>query len=339
MDRYIKQLKLNKIGLKGQAKIEKSKVLVVGVGGLGSAVLPYLISSGIGTVGIVDGDNVELSNLPRQVIFNEDDIGFSKVDRAFNKLKKINNKTKIIKYNSFINDDNVKEIFKNFDIIVDATDSINMRYLINDACVQLKLPFVYGAVYKFQGQVSSFNYNSGPTYRCLFPNQEGIVENCEDAGVLGSTVGLIGMFQLNEVIKIILKFENVLSGKLLIYNTLLSTQYFFNFKKSEQKKVKGISESNYISFNKADKIKNTLFLDVREKNEIPKIYLKNGVNIPLNELSIKNKLLKKSKNIVIFCQSGKRSKIALNLLKENEFLNLKLMTENAIEISRIINKK
>ena len=155
MDRYIKQLKLNKIGLKGQAKIEKSKVLVVGVGGLGSAVLPYLISSGIGTVGIVDGDNVELSNLPRQVIFNEDDIGFSKVDRAFNKLKKINNQTKIIKYNSFINDDNVKEIFKNFDIIVDATDSINMRYLINDACVQLKLPFVYGAVYKFQGQVSS----------------------------------------------------------------------------------------------------------------------------------------------------------------------------------------
>ena len=172
----------------------------------------------------------------------------------------------------------------------------------------------------------------------MFPNQEGIVENCEDAGVLGSTVGLIGMFQLNEVIKIILNFENVLSGKLLIYNTLLSTQHFFNFKKSEQKKVKGISESNYISFNKADKIKNTLFLDVREKNEIPKIYLKNVVNIPLNELSIKNKLLKKSKNIVIFCESGKRSKIALNLLKENEFLNLKLMTENAIEISRIINK-
>ena len=114
---------------------------------------------------------------------------------------------------------------------------------------------------------------------------------------------------------------------------------YLNFKKSEPKKLKGISESNYISFNKADKIRNTLFLDVREKKEIPKIYLKNGVNIPLNELSIKNKLLKKSKNIVIFCQSGKRSKIALNLLKENEFLNLKLMTENAIEISRIINKK
>ncbi|MDG2396419.1 MAG: HesA/MoeB/ThiF family protein [Flavobacteriaceae bacterium] len=338
MNRYIRQIQLKNIGVEGQKKLKTSKVLVVGVGGLGSAVIPYLVSSGIGVVGIIDGDKVQLSNLPRQVIFSESDIGFSKVDMAYNSLKNNNKECKIIKFNEFLDKRNSLKIFKKFDIIVDATDSIEMRYLINDTCLKTNIPFVYGAIYRFQGQVSTFNYKNGPTYRCLYSNQSRLVENCEEAGVTGSTVGLIGMLQLNEVMKIILNIGDVLSGRVLIYNTLNSKQEIIRFKKLNYKALSDIRiKEDLISFEEAKKQDDVIILDVRENYELPIISSNKIINIPLSQISNKVNLLKKNKNLVLFCQSGKRSKIALDLLKKNNFLNIKLMKDTASEIFRKLN--
>ncbi len=237
MERYKRQINLPQVGNDGQLKLHTAKVLVVGAGGLGSAILPYLSASGVGTIGIIDGDRVEKSNLQRQVMYSEDSIGQLKVDIVASKLKAINSETNIKTYNEFLNSDNAISIIENYDIVVDATDTVGIRYLINDACILANKPFVYGSVYRFEGQISVFNYKNGPTYRCLFKEKNTKVINCEEAGVLGTTVGIVGMLQANEVMKMILETGDVLSGKLLIYNTLNNDQNIINFKKDNSIKI------------------------------------------------------------------------------------------------------
>ncbi|NND79826.1 MAG: HesA/MoeB/ThiF family protein, partial [Maribacter sp.] len=222
LERYKRQTILKDFGPECQLKLAQSKVLVVGAGGLGIPVLTYLNAMGVGTLGIVDIDEVSISNLHRQVLYNENDIGQSKVTVAIKKLQKQNSDTNLIALKTFLIRDNALDIIKDYDLVVDASDNFPTRYLINDACVILKKPFVYGALHSFEGQVSVFNYLGGPTYRCLFPNMPSANElpDCNEHGVLGITPGIVGNLQALETVKVLTGIGEVLSGKLLLFNGL-----------------------------------------------------------------------------------------------------------------------
>jgi len=223
--RYSRHLLLEEVGLEGQEKLKEAKVLVIGAGGLGCPVLLYLAAAGVGTIGVIDFDTIDASNLQRQTLFSTDDVGRSKAEVAKEKLNANNPFINVIAYNEELTNKNSLEIFSAFDIIVDGTDNFHTRYMVNDACLIANKPFVYGAIHKFEGQVSVFNYQEGPTYRCLFPNppEAGSIPSCSEVGVVGILPGIIGTQQANQVIKIILQIGQVLSGRLMIYNALQSS--------------------------------------------------------------------------------------------------------------------
>ncbi|WP_179021229.1 HesA/MoeB/ThiF family protein [Winogradskyella forsetii] len=342
-ERYKRQIQLPQVGKTGQQKLKDAKILVVGAGGLGCAILPYLTASGIETIGIIDGDTIEESNLQRQILYPEKTVNQKKVTVAKTQLEALNSNVNIETYINYLSGENAIEIFKNYNIIVDATDSIKTRYLINDACVITQKPFVYGSVYRFEGQVSVFNYKNGPTYRCVFKNNNSKITNCEDAGVLGTTVGFIGMLQANEVLKMVLETGDILSGKLLIYNTLKNTQSCINFQKTE---TRTIDEAFFNSEYNSDKIEATCFkeavlnksnfIDVRELHETPKIALPKVIQMPLSVLETELKKLDKNNSYVVFCQSGKRSLEAIRILKQYQFSNVKHISGGAIAIQNNI---
>jgi len=235
MKRYSRHITLSEVGLVGQLKIAESKVLVIGAGGLGSPLLLYLTAAGVGTIGIVDFDKVSESNLQRQVLFREQDLNINKAISAKKLLNARNSDIEIKSYPHIFDTSNALDLVQDYDIVVDCTDNFRTRYLINDACVKLGKPFVFAAIYKFEGQLSVFNYKGGPTYRCLFPTppKTGEVPNCEEVGVLGVLPGVLGMYQANEVLKIILSIGSVLSGQLLSINLLTNDQRLLRFNKNK----------------------------------------------------------------------------------------------------------
>ncbi len=228
--RYSKQLLLPDFGKHGQEQLKNAKVLVVGAGGLGCPVLQYLGAAGVGTIGIIDYDMVDITNLHRQVLYADDDIGKLKSLIASEKIKANNPFIKTIIYNLSLDATNAQKIISEYGIVVDCSDNFETRYLINDACVRLNKPFVYGGIHKFEGQLSVFNHQMkdgtlSPTYRCVFPEgQEQEMEiNCSISGVIGILPGIIGTMQANEVIKMITGIGEVCAGKLIIYNSLYNT--------------------------------------------------------------------------------------------------------------------
>jgi len=252
MKRYSRHITLSEVGLIGQLKIAESKVLVIGAGGLGAPLLLYLTAAGVGTIGIVDFDTVSLSNLQRQVLFREQDLDLNKADIAKELLSTRNSELNITSYPVALTTSNALEIIKPYDIVVDCTDNFRTRYLINDACIKLNKPFVFAAIYKFEGQLSVFNYAGGPTYRCLFPTppKAGEVPNCEEAGVMGVLPGILGTYQANEVLKMILNLGEVLSGKLVSINLLTNQQNSFQFRRNESLVKQVIEEDlSYIELN------------------------------------------------------------------------------------------
>jgi molybdopterin/thiamine biosynthesis adenylyltransferase len=222
LKRYNRHIILPEVGIEGQQKIKNAKVLIVGAGGLGSPVLMYLTAAGIGTIGIIDNDTVDISNLQRQILYSNDDIGIGKSALAVEKLKKQNPNTTFIHYNDRLNTGNAAGIVSNFDMVIDCTDNFDSRYIINDACVRCGKPFVFGSVLNYEGQVSVFNYNDGPTYRSLFPEKMANedIPGHNEIGLFGVLPGIIGCMQANEAIKIITGIGEILSGKLLIFNCL-----------------------------------------------------------------------------------------------------------------------
>lgn len=224
--KYERQKILKEIGVEGQQKLRSAKVLVIGAGGLGCPVLSYLSSAGIGTIGIADHDVVSLSNLHRQVLYNEDQTGISKVVAAKENLTKLNSEIGFKIFEKAVNRKNVFDLMKEFEVVVDATDNFKARYLINDACVILNKPFVSGSINKFEAQVSVYNYDNGPTYRCAFPEIPGrqAMVNCEESGVIGPVCGVAGTIMATEVMKIVLNAGDTLSGKILFID-LLSNEF------------------------------------------------------------------------------------------------------------------
>lgn len=338
---------LPEIGEDGQYKLSKSKVLVIGAGGLGAAILPYLAAAGVGEIGIVDDDVIEISNLHRQVIYKSSAVGKSKVEEAKLMISELNPLVKVNAFAEKLSGKNAISLFEKYDIVVDATDNISIKYLINDACLVANKPMVYGSIFRFQGQVSVFNFQNGPTYRCLYPDENNNALNCEDAGVIGISVGIIGQLQANEVLKMILGIGEVLSGKILVYNILNNEQQKYDFERSnfqsisrevfEEKYNKSeVEEVNFESI--LDEINNdsVLFLDVRNEEELPKISLKNQIQIPLLHLENEIEKLDKSQTIYIFCQSGIRSKIAAELLQEHQFKNIKSIVGGALAMKQLL---
>ncbi|WP_291141445.1 HesA/MoeB/ThiF family protein [Flavobacterium sp. UBA7680] len=349
-NRYNRQMILPEIGEDGQYKLSKAKVLVIGAGGLGAAILPYLAAAGVGEIGIVDDDDIEISNLHRQVIYKSSAVGKSKVEEAKLMISELNPLVKVNAFAEKLSGKNAISLFQNYDIIVDATDNISIKYLINDACLLTNKPMVYGSIFRFQGQVSVFNYQNGPTYRCLYPDENNNALNCEDAGVTGISVGIIGMLQANEVLKMILGIGEVLSGKILVYNILNNEQQKYDFDKSDFKSISResfeekyykseVEEVNFESI--LDEINNdeVLFLDVRNEEELPKINLKNQIQIPLINLENEIEKLDKNQTIYIFCQSGIRSKVAAELLQKYQFKNIKSVAGGILAMKDLIKEK
>ncbi|GIW24010.1 molybdopterin-synthase adenylyltransferase MoeB [Meiothermus sp.] len=222
LDRYARHIVLPGVGGAGQARLKQSSVLVVGAGGLGSPVLMYLAAAGVGRLGIVEMDRVALSNLQRQVLFDTEHIGQPKAEVARARLNGLNPHIEIHTHTLKLDSHNALEILAPYDLVVDCSDNFPTRYLVNDACVLLDKPLVYGAIHQFEGQLSVFHYQGGPCYRCLFPNppQPGTVPNCSEAGVFGVLPGVIGSLMATEALKLLLGQGEVLSGKLLLYDGL-----------------------------------------------------------------------------------------------------------------------
>jgi sulfur-carrier protein adenylyltransferase/sulfurtransferase len=345
--RYNRHLILSEIGKEGQEKLKAAKVLVVGAGGLGCPVLQYLTAAGVGTIGILDYDVVDESNLQRQVLFNTDDIGKSKAETAAKKLALLNPHIKFNFQTLKLSSENSQQIFKAYDIIVDGSDNFPTRYLVNDTCIIEDKVLVSASIFKFEGQVSVFNLKDksgerSPTYRCLFPEPPDSkdVPNCSEIGVLGVLPGIIGSIQANEVIKIITGTGLPLSGKLFVLDALTMKTSILNFSKNEENfKIKELIDyEDFCSVNQKDfspgykeitvlelkawmdKKEKFELLDVREifEREIGSI---GGINIPMNDIPKNVDLIPLDRPVIVYCHHGMRSAMIVKFLYEEFGLN------------------
>src|SRR5687767_3163820 len=336
--RYSRHLLIPEVGLEGQRKLKASSALVIGTGGLGSPVALYLAAAGVGRIGLVDYDVVDYSNLQRQVIHGTKDVGRSKLDSAADKLRDINPHIQIDTYNTLLTSENALELFAPYDIIVDGTDNFPTRYLVNDACVLLGKPNVYGSIFRFEGQASVFYAKEGPCYRCLFPEPPppGLVPSCAEGGVLGVLPGTIGTIQATEALKVLLGIGEPLIGKLLLYNALDMTFDFVKLKKNpncrvcgpnadikelidyeefcgmpshdhEESSAAGAHDITVKELSERVKSNHLKLLDVREPHELEISRIPNAVNIPLGQLAGRLSELDSAEDMVIFCKSGSRS--------------------------------
>jgi len=360
--RYSRHLAIPEFNIEGQKKLKAAKVLVVGSGGLGSPLLLYLTAAGVGEIGIVDFDVVDDSNLQRQVLFTVDDIGKSKVKTAKERLQKLNPHVKFNIYNNAFTKDNALEIIQNYDVVADGTDNFPTRYLVNDACVLAGKVNVYASIFRFEGQVSVFNYlnedgTRGANYRDIFPDPPppGMVPSCAEGGVLGVLPGIIGSMQANEVIKIITGVGEPLSEKLFLFDAASFTTRILKIRKNPETKITelinydefcGVGEYAKIqpikefSVEDFEQLKNgnTDFqlIDVREPYEY-KIANLQGELIPLATISQNISKISKDKKVVVHCRSGKRSADAIIELQKNfPFDNLYNLKGGILEYSKKI---
>ncbi len=347
--RYSRQLILPEVGIDGQRRLASASVLIIGAGGLGSPLGLYLAASGIGRIGIVDFDKVDVSNLHRQVMYDSSDIGKPKAEAARARLLSLNPGISVEVHNTRLTSDDALSILGRYDVIIDGTDNFPTRYLVNDACVLLHKPLVYGSIFRFEGQVSLFDSMQGPCYRCLYPSPPPpeLVPNCAEGGVLGVLPGIIGSLQAIEAMKFILSVGDLLVGRLLLFDALAMSFRELKLKKNPECPICGTHPSihtliDYDAFcsgatsvretvpvvsveelkSKIDAGESLLLLDVREpfERELSSI---GGVLIPLGELERRSAELDRSSQIIVYCRSGARSAKAAGILKAAGFSNVR----------------
>jgi len=355
LGRYSRHLILPEVGMEGQQRLKAAKVLCVGTGGLGSPLALYLAAAGIGTLGLVDFDVVDSSNLQRQIIHSTKDIGRKKIDSAQEKLNALNPTLNVVKHDTMLTSANALEIFAQYDIIADGTDNFQTRYLVNDACVLLNKPNAYGSIFRFEGQASVFATEEGPCYRCLYPEPPppGLVPSCAEGGVLGILPGLVGVIQATEVIKLILGKGEPLIGRLLLVDALSMRFRELKLRKNPDCPVCGTNPTvtQLIDYNqfcgiapepaqgtqvkngipqisvkelkarldsKEARNDNFLLLDVREPYEF-QIAQIGGKLIPQNEVQNRLGELNPEQEVIVHCKSGGRSQRIAELLKQNGF--------------------
>src|ERR1700716_3059887 len=353
--RYSRHLILPEVGMEGQQKLKAAKVLCVGTGGLGAPLAMYLAAAGVGTIGLVDFDTVDASNLQRQIIHSTATVGKLKVDSAEIMLKGLNPFLKVVKHNTMLTSANALDIFKDYDVIADGTDNFQTRYLVNDACVLTGKPNVYGSIFRFEGQASVFGTKEGPCYRCLYPEPPppGLVPSCAEGGVLGILPGLVGVIQATETIKLILGQGDPLIGRLLLVDALGMKFRELKLRKSPDCPVcgKNPTVTELIDYNEfcgvrgeeapvatdiptmtveelkqqLDSKKDLFILDVREPHEYQICNL-NGYLIPLGDLPKRVHELDSSREIVAHCRSGVRSGKAVAFLRQAGFKKVHNLT-------------
>ena len=349
VDQYQRHLSLKNFGLQKQLKLKESSVLVVGAGGLGCPALQYLSAAGVGKIGIIDDDVIDSSNLQRQILFTHEDIGLPKAQKAAERLSLSNPHIQIKAYVERLTAEIARNLFQDYDVIVDGTDNFLSRYLINDACILFDKPLIHGSINQFDGMVSVFNLNGGPTYRCLFPEQPdpSSIPSCAEAGVLGVLPGIIGCWQAMEAIKVLTEIGSTLSGKLLMYNALSQVTRVIKIDPTPQSReiedlsstfetcsphscsssndIIEISSEELAKMIKAEEV--FQLLDVRESWERSQSRILSSLHQPLGELINSSvvsphKDLNRSINLVIYCKAGIRSRMACEALKSIGFTRL-----------------
>ncbi|NVO30625.1 HesA/MoeB/ThiF family protein [Hymenobacter lapidiphilus] len=332
--RYRRHLQLPEIGEAGQLKLKAARVLVVGAGGLGCPVLQYLAAAGVGTLGIVDADVVDESNLHRQILFGPADVGRTKATVAAEVLARLNPLVATEVHAKRLDVANVRVLVEAYDVVVDGTDNFATRYLLNDACVLLNRPLVSGAIYKFEGQVSVFNYQGGPTYRCLFPVPPGADEapNCSATGVLGVLPGVVGTAQATETLKVLLNLGEVLSGRLWLFDALTFATRILKFARQPDQAALLLGTADPAAYAElcqpvlptisATELHRALagpaaplLLDVREPHEYAAGHLPGAVSLPLSQLDARAAEVPATGPVVVYCQGGTRSARALERLQ------------------------
>jgi len=340
--RYSRHVVVPQISAIGQQRLKGAKVICVGAGGIGSPTLMYLAAAGVGTLGIVDFDTVDESNLARQIIHGQSDIGKSKVQSAISKIAEINPLIKTVAHEVRLDTSNVLEIFLDYDLIIDGTDNFATRYLINDACVLLGKPYIWGSVLRFDGQASVFWAEHGPCYRCLHPEPSGDIPNCAEAGVLGILCASIASIQVTEAIKIIVGIGEPLIGALMTYDALSMEYRKITVLKDPQCVICGVNPAqktlltDYESFcstpkeesinvvelkMKMDNGDDFILVDVREPHEFEIVRIPGSILMPLSQFLDGSALenLPRDKAIILHCRSGVRSATALEILKTAGF--------------------
>jgi len=346
LERYSRHTLLPEVGLAGQERLKAASVLVIGAGGLGSPVALYLAAAGIGRMGLVDDDVVDLSNLQRQILHDTGRVGESKLDSAKTRLLAINPHLELTLYPTRLNASNAEEIFGPYDIIVDGTDNFATRYLVNDACVMLGKPNAYGSIFRFEGQASFFHAAEGPCYRCLFPEPPaaGTVPSCAEGGVFGVLPGVIGSIQATEVIKFITGIGSTLLGRLLLYNALEMSFREIRLRKNPDCPVCGenptitrltnepevcdtmVMNVKEISVAELKALRDSgdcpQVLDVREDNEVAVSQMGADIHIPLGEIPSRIGELDPTKRLIIHCKMGGRSAQACMFLQSQGFVDV-----------------
>jgi len=351
--RYSRHLILPEVGMDGQVKLKQAKVLLVGTGGLGAPMALYLAAAGVGTLGLIDFDVVDESNLQRQVIHGTSDVGRKKIESAEASIKEINPNVRVVKHETALTSDNAMEILKDYDIVADGTDNFPTRYLVNDACVLLKKPNVYGSIFRFEGQASVFAMEDGPCYRCLYPEPPppGLVPSCAEGGVLGILPGTVGLIQATEVVKLILGIGEPLKGRLVLYDALNMKFRELRLRKNPECPICGTHPTihqliDYQQFcgvvaepskstlpeidpvevkAKIDRGDKFVLIDVREPHEHQIGNIPFAKLIPLGDVAKRMNELNVGDEIVVHCKSGVRSAKAANLLRESGFKNVSNM--------------
>jgi len=353
--RYSRHLIMPEVGMDGQVKLKAAKVLCIGAGGLGSPLAMYLAAAGVGTIGIVDFDVVDFTNLQRQIIHGTSDVGRPKLDSAEETLKEINPFVEVRRFETRLTSENALDIFRQFDVIADGTDNFPTRYLVNDACVLTGKPNVYGSIFRFEGQASVFATKEGPCYRCLYPEPPppGLVPSCAEGGVLGILPGLVGVIQATETIKLILGKGSSLIGRLLLVDAmgmrfrelklrknpdcpacgthptvtkLIDYQEFCGIRGEETPVTTGVPEMQVEELKRRLDAGDDIFvLDVREPHEY-QICNIGGYLVPLGDLPKRVHELDSSREIVAHCRSGVRSAKAVDFLRQAGFRKVKNLT-------------
>lgn len=354
--RYARHLILPEVGLAGQRKLKAARVALIGAGGLGSPAALYLAAAGVGTLGIIDDDLVDASNLQRQVIHSTASVGQRKTASATARIEELNPGVRVESHNVRLTADNAMELLRGYDIVIDGTDNFPTRYAATDACVLLGIPYVYGAVYRFEGQTSFFDALVGPCYRCLFPEPPppGAAPSCEEAGVLGVLPGIIGLLQATQAIKAIVGIGKTLAGRLLVFDALELTFRELRLHKDPKCALCGpnatikapmqydaMCQTTDDTPQRSVPVQQTPFdvqpadikarldrgdsfelLDVRDEDEIELAALPHTANIPAYEISERTSEIDRTRDVVVFCHSGGRSARVVTLLRLQGFDNV-----------------
>jgi molybdopterin/thiamine biosynthesis adenylyltransferase/rhodanese-related sulfurtransferase len=348
--RYSRQMIMPEVGPDGQGKLKAASVLVVGAGGLGVPAAVHLATAGVGKIGLVDGDTVELANLHRQFLYSPEDIGMNKVDVAHDHLTKLNANVDVVPHKIRLDSSNALQVFEEYDVVIDATDNFPSRYLINDACVVLGKPDVYASVLRLEGQASVFFPPAGPCYRCLYPvpPPPNEVQSCDQAGVLGVITGIMGGLQAAQAMNIIIGKESSLIGRLLVFDGRDTSFVDLKIKRNRECPVcskrredirlidyeefcgltsrtqGGVDEVDVLGLKRSlDSGSEMFLLDVREPYEFDFAHLKDSKLVPLGQLADRIEELDKSKDIVVYCHTGVRSARAVEFLKSNGFTKVR----------------